>query len=282
MNNNFEIIRKTDKGFTRVPNAILRDGNLTSDAKVIIYFLLSLTKSKNGYHLTTQSIISTVHISKSRVEKAIELLQKTGYLSIEKVKDGNRYGGYKWLISDVSGAFRNLISQSTENRDLGNPEYGNSVVRKTESSEIRSTEIEPTYELPNNELPNKNNQDNERLTDEQPIPLARAGGEVTSQKEYLYQQFLKRYPKKPTGTDAAATKQAFFDIPDLENIFDTIMAGVDEWCNSIDWNKEGGRYITKPLNFITTQKWEEIPRGISTEIDPGLAKFFNVPLEVYL
>ena len=96
------------------------------------------------------------------------------------------------------------------------------------------------------------------------------------------QQFLKKYPKKPTGMDAAATKQAFFDIPDLEDIFAEIMAGLDDWCNSVDWNKEGGRYITKPLNFITTRKWEEIPHTIKTEIDPGLARFMNSNMEDYI
>lgn len=125
MNNNFEIIRKTEKGYTRQPNAILRDEGLTSDAKVIIYFLLSLTKSKKGYHLTTQSIISTVHISKSRVEKAIELLQKTGIYPLKKSKMGADMAATSGLFQTFREFFVTLFSR----------------VRKTESSETQSTEI---------------------------------------------------------------------------------------------------------------------------------------------
>lgn len=285
MPDNYVITRITQTGYTKQPNAILRDPELTSDAKVVIFFLLSLS---NGFHLTTKSIISTIHLSKGRAERAIELLQKTGYISISKVKDGTKYGGYTWQIADVHGNFRNPVFRSTEI-----PEYGNSGVRDSESTEIQSTENGPIYEQPIGEKLIVNNQRNEEPKNEQlnlsssptPSPIQTAGlegSEVLSRKEYLFQQFLKKYPKKPTGSEFAATKKAFFEIPNLEYTFDSILAGLEEWCNSVDWNKEGGRYITKPLNFITTQKWEEIPRGINTEIDPGLAKFMNVPMEVYL
>ena len=53
------------------------------------------------------------------------------------------------------------------------------------------------------------------------------------------------------------TRQAFFNIPNLEQEFDRIMWGLDEWCNSPEWRKENGRYIKKPLNWIEERQWEK-------------------------
>lgn len=277
MQDNYEITGKPKSGCTYQPNAILRDPNLTSDAKTVIYFLLSLTK---GFNLTNRSIAKTIHLSEPRVKRAIELLQKTGYLSIQKVRNGKLYSGYHWLISGFPNTYRKYTDELSIN------ETSIDGISIHELSKDETSISAPTYELPIGELPI-----NEKTNRELPIgessssptpspkqlqPIAgQEEAEVLSQKEFMYQQFLKKYPKKPTGTDAAATKKAFFEIPDLEHTFVDIMAGLDEWCNSVDWNKEGGRYITKPLNFITTQKWEEVPRGIKTEIDPGMLKIWQ-------
>ena len=79
----------------------------------------------------------------------------------------------------------------------------------------------------------------------------------------------------------AATKQAFLETVSTEEDFTEIMVGLDAWCNSVDWAKEGGRYITKPLYFLTTRKWEEIPRTIKTEINQELLNFMHGVTEEY-
>lgn len=301
MTENFEITRTIKKGCTYQPNAILRDKNLTSDAVRVIYFLLSTTK---GFHLNTRGIAKTLGLSESKVKRAISLLESTGYIRIERVKTRKLFEGYKWLIADVSGFYR----KSTDGLTMNDTTMHGLTMDDTTVHD--TTMGAPTYELQIDELPINEKTNKELPIDESsstPTPSPKEEGdevnenlplngssfsvypssgknsssaEPISHKEYLYQQFLKKYPRKPTR--AAATKQAFFDIPDLEDIFAEIMAGLDAWCNSEQWNKNGGQYITNPFNFITLQKWEEIPRGINTEIDPGLAKFLNVPMEVYL
>lgn len=308
---NFNHIKTVKRGWTKQPNAVLHDNSLTSDAKVVLYELLSIS---GNFHISELGIASSVNISLERVKKAVKLLKANGYIEVSKVITNSRLNGYNWTIADTNGAlrkcdFRETENPTTENQSLEIPSDGISDGRDFSRSESRQTENPSIYEY----TERYEEQNNERRIDEQTeldkrlhhqeqavvadattpsainSPSFTADSdknsnqpEVITQREYMYQQFLKKYPKKPTGTDAAATKQAFFDIPDLENIFDTIMAGVDEWCNSVDWNKEGGRYITKPLNFITTQKWEEIPRVINTEIDPGLVRFMRGDLEDYL
>jgi hypothetical protein len=127
---------------------------------------------------------------------------------------------------------------------------------------------------PFNETSSSNNGSEAKAS---PLPNKSQGdsGAVMPEREFEFQQFLKKYPKKPTGTDMESTRKAFFEATVVDGSFAEIMAGLDDWCNSVDWNKENGRYITKPLNFLTTRKWEEVPRTINTEIDPGLWRFIR-------
>lgn len=314
MPDNFKTIKSTKKGWTKQPNAILRDKDLTSDAKIVIFFLLSITKN---YTISIRGISKTINLSESKVKRAVELLQKTGYLRIEKVRNGSLFGGYMWLISDISGTFRKFTGETSKNETSDNGISKNEILRN-ETSEYETTVSATTYELPIGEEPTMKEyvfegqmgeqlHHQERAEEEDaetlpsnspsftstessseanasPLPSKTPTGQpaVLDQREYQYQQFLKKYPKKPYGDDMAATREAFFEATALDGSFAEIMAGLDAWCNSVDWHKEGGRYITKPLYFLTTHKWEEIPRTINTEIDPELLKFMNVPTEVIL
>ena len=298
MNGNHLITRtigpKLNGGWTAQPDAVLKDVDLTSDAKVVILFLLSVSKD---FHLNTRGIAKTVHLSESKVRRAVALLQITGYLKIEKVKLGKVFG-YMWLISDVPGTYgastdgtsiyeQSMDGTSMDGTSMGANTYKLSNDKEPKDKRIKSirTKVKTSTPTPSPKEEGDEVNENLSLNGSSFIVYPSSGknsssAEPISHKEYLYQQFLKKYPRKPTR--AAATKQAFFDIPDLEDIFAEIMAGLDAWCNSVQWNKNGGQYITNPFDFITLQKWEEIPRGINTEIDPGLAKFLNVPMEVYL
>lgn len=319
MRKNYHHIKQVKKGWTKLPNAIRHDEALTSDAKVIIEELLSVS---GNFHISEAGIANSVHLSLERVKKAVKLLKATGYIEVSKVMNNSRLDGYNWTIADANGAlrkggFRETENPTTENPATENPTDGISGGRKIRRSETRQTENPSIYQTTEGFQLTNNQQTNNQLTegDEQPhhqpdveeevfSPVPNKGfslqessseanasplsgknsnqPEVLDQREYQFQQFLKKYPKKPTGTDMAATRQAFFEATALDGSFAEIMAALDEWCRSVDWTKEGGRYITKPLNFLTTRKWEELPRTINTEIDPELLKFMNVPTEVIL
>ena len=326
MTSNYNKTITTKRGWTKQPNAVLHDKELTSDAKVILYELLSIS---GDFHISESGLSHSINISLARVKKAVKLLKDTGYIEVFRIMNNGRLAGYYWKISDVNGTYRKYGFQTTEKQSTEKQSTEKQSTEK-QSTENLTTENQPLYQRPkvqttnyqhtkNQELPDEHTKNQPSSSNPSPAEVNQESGEmeevfgnapiynpsfssefsseanasplqskkpgqgeqVISQKEYMYQQFLKKYPKRPSGTDLAATRQAFFDIPDLENIFDQIMAGVDEWCNSVDWNKEGGKYITKPLNFIITQKWEEIPRGMNMEIDPELVKHFKVSPEVY-
>lgn len=307
---NYEMNKTTKRGWTKQPNAILKDKDLTSDAKVIIYALLSIS---GDYHISESGIASAVNLSLDRVKKAIKLLKSAGYIEVTRVMNNHRLNGYMWKISDANGTYHKCDFRELENPTTENPTDEISSDRETQRPKTRLMENLPAYkyteryqETNNQEMNYQGQNENQLphqpdavveevslpqysgnsswessseanaspLSSKTPAPSTQKSG-VVSQQEFEFQQFLKKYPKKPTGTDMAATKQAFFEATAIDGSYTEIMAGLDAWCESVDWTKEGGRYITKPLHFLTTRKWEEVPRTIKTEIDPGLWRFIR-------
>lgn len=305
MTANYETSKKTKRGWTKQPNALLRDKDLTSDAFKVITFLLSIT---GDYNISMKGISKTINLSESKVKRAVDLLQDTGYLKIVKIRNGKLFGGYKWLISDVPGSYRKCaddismdgISNPTtsmyENSNDGISIYEKSIAapiyeytERYEQTNIeeRIDELTEGSELPHHQpdaeedvppTPSLNNSSWLSSSEAKASPLSGKNSnqpEVISPIEFKYQQFLKKYPKKPTGQDWESTRQAFFQAADSDESYAEIMAGLDAWCDSVDWHKEGGRYITKPLYFLTTRKWEEIPRTINTDIKEDLLRFMR-------
>jgi len=66
--------------------------------------------------------------------------------------------------------------------------------------------------------------------------------------------FWPAYPKKKSKGDA---EKAWKTInPDTE-LFDKIMAGVEQAKKSTDWTKESGKYIPYPATWLRSKGWED-------------------------
>lgn len=309
MNKNYEKTLKTKRGWTKIPNAIRHDENLTSDAKVVIEELLSVS---GDFNISMKGIAKATHLSESKVKRAVDLLQDTGYLKIVKIRNGKYFGGYKWLISDVPGVYRKCTDGISMD-GISIPATSDYGISNNDIS-IPATSIgAPLYQYTERYQHTNNQKRIDQHTDECQLPHHQAqaqdeeevspppyqfpsfssgfsseatasplqgkkpgyGEEVISQREYQFQQYLKKYPKKPNGSEMEATKQAFLEAVSTDEDFTEIMAGLDAWCSSVDWTKENGRYITKPLYFLTTRKWEEIPMTINTDIKEELLQFMR-------
>ena len=107
----FIIVDQIEQGYTKQPNAILKDPELTDAAVRVLYFLLSITK---GFHPTTKKIAKTLHMSEKKVQRALTLLKDTGYISITRVKTGSLYGGMQWRVSNYHGHFNPISEDNSE------------------------------------------------------------------------------------------------------------------------------------------------------------------------
>ena len=80
--------------------------------------------------------------------------------------------------------------------------------------------------------------------------------QVMTQREFEFQQFLKKYPKAPLTRELEDTRRAFFEATALDGSFAEIMAGLDAWCGSAEWRRDNGRWIKKPMNWLKEHQWK--------------------------
>lgn len=69
--------------------------------------------------------------------------------------------------------------------------------------------------------------------------------------------FWDKYPNKVCMRDAL---DAWKDICITEGTAALILAGLDRWNNSLEWEKEGGRYIPRPAKWLSELRWQEHPK----------------------
>lgn len=287
MTKNYEKMLKTKRGWTKIPNAIRHDENLTSDAKVVIEELLSVS---GDFHISESGIASSVHLSLERVKKAIRLLKSTGYIQLTPTKKGTQFIGYEWQISDIAGAFRKLNSQQSENPSTENPSDGKPADRKTRRPETQQLENPTTYQYTdryteryqytNNQkrIDEHTNVDEERENQVQSLspylfpdtkeffsgkgsseatasPLQGEkpglGNQVLSQNDFAIEQAFNRFcDVYPNLGDKDLARAAFLAIPDISNLCHQI-------ANSVEWFEKSGKWN----NWQTGQKNVSCPQA---------------------
>lgn len=301
---NFKITGEVKKNFTKIPNSIIKDKELTSDAFRVISFLLSLGE---GFHITTNSIIGNTHLTERRVRMAIKLLQDVGYITIFRTKSSGKFDGCFWEIRAEKIASTDVASTDTVTADTVTAD---TVTARNVRTDFAGTDFASTDTVPTVSAPDSNRQidirQNRKDLDEEiedsvgrlllqeskngvvvdppkssnslsssssfsssPSKNGPGQPQVISEKEYLFMKFLDKYPKAPLPRELDDTRKAFFEIPDLEKCFGEIDAGLDGYLNSAECRRDNGRWIKKPLNFIREKAWEKYKQEFmpATKVD---------------
>lgn len=68
--------------------------------------------------------------------------------------------------------------------------------------------------------------------------------------------FWNRYPNKVCMREAA---DAWQDVCHNDATAAKILAGLDLWLTSVEWQKENGRYIPRPARWLSECRWLESP-----------------------
>jgi hypothetical protein len=103
--------RRPEHGYTRVPNAWLRDPALSFKAKGLLAYLLS---HRDGYPLTADDIIATFPEGKSAVYGMIRELEERGYLRrVQRRDERGTVGETDFHVADAPAEFPQV---ETDNR----------------------------------------------------------------------------------------------------------------------------------------------------------------------
>lgn len=280
MKKNYYKIQNVKRGWTKIPNAIRHDEKLTSDAKVVIEELLSVS---GDFQIYEAGIANALHLSLVRVKNAIKLLKSEGYIQLTKVKAGSHFGGWEWGISDTNGTFRTV-----ENRTIGNRTVGNTINpnENSERSEIELSETRPVENLPIYQTTERfqttnhqemnfqgQNENEERENEEDLSPLLPTnigkGNIISSGDVNTIQAFNRFCEIYPRIGDREQAQVAFFQIPDISNICWQIVQSVEWFEKNKRWDdwRTGQKNVSCPqaVKFLKRGDWQDYMKAGSTK-----------------
>ncbi len=76
----------------------------------------------------------------------------------------------------------------------------------------------------------------------------------SKRQEQLFDEFWTEYPKKRSKGQAEKTWVKI--KPDVQ-LFQNIMDGIRRAKKSVDWQKEGGKYVSYPSTWLNAKGWED-------------------------
>lgn len=270
MTNNFKIHGDITDNFTKVPKAVIRDKSLSSDAKVILEFLIDLT---GEFSINERGLSSILGISVFKVGKAINELETAGYISKRMVMDKNRFAGWFWDIS-VTPIFKSdnthLNFSDTKISDTKNTD---TKISDTNSSDTNFSYLtDQVYIKDRKDIRPIDTRIKEDKTKVEEIEESVSTPTLTSlfQSEetiissgnvntiQAFNRFCEIYPR--IG-DREQVQAAFFQIPDISNICWQIVQSV-EWFENLkrwdDWQTgQKHKYCPQAVKFLKRGDWQE-------------------------
>lgn len=264
--NNYKIHGSVEKDFTMVPKSIIRDTSISSEARIILEFLIDLT---GDFNVNERGLTSILGISISKVKRAVIELEDAGYIQRQKSRnEASQFIGWFW---DISATPKFLSDNPTvENTDIGENRHRKNLPSEKPESENRPVG-KPTvgkstvYNIPkgyktNNPKPNeeKTNGDKTEGREFTPTltPLIQSGESVISSGEVNVNQAFNRFCEVyPNLGDRNTARAAFFAIPDIDKICWQI-------ANSVEW-------------FMKTKRWDDWQTGQKNVVCPQATKFLK-------
>lgn len=77
---------------------------------------------------------------------------------------------------------------------------------------------------------------------------------TSKKQERLFDLFWQQYPKKRSKGQA---EKAWAKLRPNDELFESIMAGLERAKASYEWQKEGGQYIPYPATWLNAKGWED-------------------------
>lgn len=277
MAENFKIHGAVGDNFTKVPKALVRNKSISSDAKIILEFLIDLTCD---FSVNERGLSSILGISLFKVGNAINELETAGYIRKQRVMNGTKFAGWSWDISAFP-IFRPNLSD-TEKSDLKKSDTNNSDLKNSDTEKSDTNFSNPTDQLyikdrkdirpidtRLKEEKTKREETEESVSALTPTPITQSGESIFSSGELNTHQAFNRFCEVyPRLGDRAQAEVAFFAISDINNICWQIVQSV-EWFEKLkrwdDWQTgQKNKYCPQAVKFLQREDWQEFMKSDAT------------------
>lgn len=253
-----------NEGFTQVDNTVLRNVNLSFEARGFLVYLLSFP---DDWNFTVRGLVKQTGVSKSTILRLMNELKAAGYIKLEKHKDKDgRFTSSSWHIYE--GTFESHIPQKRNTAKTEHGENGTRSARNTVKPESGITEHGENGPI---RIMNTNEELNKQITKEN-----KQQGDVLSEVEKMFLQFWSIYPKK---VDKKGSFRAFKNIPKLKEQFPGIIKALEIQKESDQWTKNHGQFIPNPTTYIHQERWltvneaDEVQSKINETVKQNYEKF---------
>ncbi len=77
---------------------------------------------------------------------------------------------------------------------------------------------------------------------------------TSKKQEHLFDRFWEQYPKK---RNKGTAERAWVKIRPSDDLFDSILAGLEKARGDPNWTKDGGQFIPYPSTWLNAKGWED-------------------------
>ena len=224
-----------NEGFTQVSNAVLRNVNLSWEARGFLCYLLSLP---DDWSFSIKGLVKQTGATEHTVKRLVKELQLEGYVVLTRhTNDRGKVVKWTWDIYETGNKVQMLkspqveITRCGENQMVAEPDSGSTTCGKTASIQITNI---------NKELKKQITKENKQQDG------------VLSEVETMFLKFWSIYPKK---VDKKGSFRAFKNIPKLKEVFPGILQALEIQTKSAQWTKDHGQYIPNPTTYIHQERW---------------------------
>lgn len=248
-----------NEGFTQVSNAVLRNVNLSWEARGFLCYLLSLP---DDWSFSIKGLVKQTGATEHTVKRLVRELQLEGYVVLTRhTNDKGKVVKWTWDIYETGKKAQMLkspqveITTSGKNQMVAKPDSGSTTCGETASIQIT----------------NINKDLNKQITKEN-----KQQGDVVSEVEKMFIEFWSIYPKK---VDKKGSFRAFKNIPKLKETFPGILQALEIQKQSEQWTKNRGQFIPNPTTYIHQERWlsvnerEETQKKINDTLKENFDKY---------
>jgi hypothetical protein len=125
-----------DGNFTMIPNALIRDTEITPTGKLLLIYLLS---HKIGYQIQDDQIMRETGLGRHALRTSRKHLEDLGFIDVVRIRhDDNSWGGYRYELADPKGYFSTVELSTAERATVENrPDNRKPIPKKTISKKTK-------------------------------------------------------------------------------------------------------------------------------------------------
>jgi hypothetical protein len=239
-------VRRKKQPYTNIPNALIWDKSLRPQTKWVLIAMLSLPED---WDYSIRGLAAKTGLSKDTIAKMMGELEGAGYLRRRQERDGGRFGGTTYVLTDVAGDFGD--EEPPEEEPAPCPNLSDTELSVTENSPQQNN-IYTNYDLTNPPIVPP-----EVDTTRKPKRTKRR--EPRSAPEWKPGRFEAFWRYYPRGENRQAAIRAWDRLRPSDELIDAMARALARQMQSTAWRDGVG--IPYASTWLNNRRWEDEARN---------------------